>query len=183
MGSVRIGGQRQSGELRVGQAFVGIPTLRRQRGQATGLNLAGRGRDPSEVKRMADEEAGTRSLRSGRPGRCRSRGDPAERSSKAPGWYPSPTNPTDQIYWDGQGWTARSRWTAGQGMDSGGRCARRGDGRLESTTLRAPPVGKSVCPDGPPGPGRPGFTSTWASSCSWSAGSPSCTGPSASGCT
>ena len=36
-------------------------------------------------------------------------------SSKAPGWYPSPTNPADQIYWDGEGWTARRRWTAGKG--------------------------------------------------------------------
>ena len=37
-------------------------------------------------------------------------GDP-----KAPGWYPSRTNPSDQTYWDGHSWTARRRWTAGQG--------------------------------------------------------------------
>jgi hypothetical protein len=35
--------------------------------------------------------------------------------SKSPGWHPSPTNPADQIYWDGQNWTARRRWTAGKG--------------------------------------------------------------------
>ncbi len=34
---------------------------------------------------------------------------------KAPGWYPTPSNPTDQNYWDGQNWTARRRWTAGKG--------------------------------------------------------------------
>lgn len=31
------------------------------------------------------------------------------------GWYPSRTNPSDQTYWDGLNWTARRRWTAGQG--------------------------------------------------------------------
>jgi len=34
---------------------------------------------------------------------------------KAPGWYPTRTNPNDQTYWDGQDWTARRRWTAGKG--------------------------------------------------------------------
>jgi hypothetical protein len=36
-------------------------------------------------------------------------------SPKAPGWYPSRTNPSDQTYWDGQNWTARRRWTTGKG--------------------------------------------------------------------
>lgn len=36
-------------------------------------------------------------------------------SPKAPGWYPSRANPSDQTYWDGQNWTARRRWTAGTG--------------------------------------------------------------------
>ena len=36
-------------------------------------------------------------------------------SPKAPGWYPSRTNPSDQTYWDGQNWTGRRRWTAGKG--------------------------------------------------------------------
>ena len=34
---------------------------------------------------------------------------------KAPGWYPTRTNPNDQTYWDGQDWTARRRWTSGKG--------------------------------------------------------------------
>jgi len=34
---------------------------------------------------------------------------------KAPGWYPTRTNPNDQTYWDGQDWTARRRWTTGKG--------------------------------------------------------------------
>ena len=38
-----------------------------------------------------------------------------ESNPKAPGWYPTPSNPTDQNYWDGQNWTARRRWTAGKG--------------------------------------------------------------------
>ncbi len=34
---------------------------------------------------------------------------------KAPGWYPSRSTPNDQTYWDGESWTARRRWTTGQG--------------------------------------------------------------------
>jgi len=34
---------------------------------------------------------------------------------KAPGWYPTRTNPSDQNYWDGQNWTGRRRWTTGKG--------------------------------------------------------------------
>jgi hypothetical protein len=34
---------------------------------------------------------------------------------KAPGWYPDRTSPSDQSYWDGQTWTAKRRWTAGEG--------------------------------------------------------------------
>jgi hypothetical protein len=30
----------------------------------------------------------------------------------APGWYPVPDLPNDQLYWDGMGWTSRRRWTA-----------------------------------------------------------------------
>ncbi len=33
---------------------------------------------------------------------------------KGPGWYPVGENPNDQVYWDGQSWTARRRW-AGAG--------------------------------------------------------------------
>jgi hypothetical protein len=36
-------------------------------------------------------------------------------SPKAPGWYPDRVSPTDQAYWDGQTWTARRRWTGGNG--------------------------------------------------------------------
>lgn len=41
-------------------------------------------------------------------------GMPAQRP-KEPGWYPSRTNPNDQMYWDGDGWIARRRWTGGGG--------------------------------------------------------------------
>jgi hypothetical protein len=34
---------------------------------------------------------------------------------KSPGWYPDRATPNDQSYWDGQNWTARRRWTSGQG--------------------------------------------------------------------
>ncbi len=36
-------------------------------------------------------------------------------SPKAPGWYPDPASPSDQSYWDGLNWTAKRRWTSGQG--------------------------------------------------------------------
>jgi hypothetical protein len=36
-------------------------------------------------------------------------------SPKASGWYPDRSSPSDQMYWDGQSWTARRRWTAGNG--------------------------------------------------------------------
>ncbi len=36
-------------------------------------------------------------------------------SPKAPGWYPTRANPSDQTYWDGEDWTARRRWTTGKG--------------------------------------------------------------------
>lgn len=34
---------------------------------------------------------------------------------KAPGWYPAPSNPSDQTYWDGHNWAARRRWTGANG--------------------------------------------------------------------
>jgi len=37
-----------------------------------------------------------------------------------PGWYPMRTNPNDQAYWDGEGWTARRRWMAGRGWVESG---------------------------------------------------------------
>ena len=42
-------------------------------------------------------------------------GQGAGSSPKAPGWYPTRTNPSDQNYWDGQNWTGRRRWTTGKG--------------------------------------------------------------------
>lgn len=61
---------------------------------------------------MAEEEAG-----SPQPVVSDSDGAPSESEAapKALGWYPSRTNPTDQMYWDGHDWTARRRWTAGKG--------------------------------------------------------------------
>src|ERR1700684_1808085 len=38
-----------------------------------------------------------------------------EANPKSPGWYPDRASPNDQSYWDGQNWTARRRWTSGQG--------------------------------------------------------------------
>ena len=37
---------------------------------------------------------------------------PALAPGKAPGWYPAPDNVNSQLYWDGQAWVARQRWTA-----------------------------------------------------------------------
>ena len=59
-------------------------------------------------------------------------------SPKAPGWYPTRANPSDQTYWDGQSWTARRRWTTGTGLDSGGRRPRRG-----ASASRAPAPGRA----------------------------------------
>jgi hypothetical protein len=39
---------------------------------------------------------------------------------KAPGWYPTRANPSDQTYWDGENWTARRRWTTGKGWVEAG---------------------------------------------------------------
>ena len=62
---------------------------------------------------MADEEARQRAVR------CRDRTGRGlggtEASPKAPGWYPDRASPSDQSYWDGQNWTAKRRWTSGQG--------------------------------------------------------------------
>ena len=41
-------------------------------------------------------------------------------SPKAPGWYPTRANPSDQTYWDGANWTARRRWTTGNGWVESG---------------------------------------------------------------
>jgi len=41
-------------------------------------------------------------------------------SPKAPGWYPTRANPSDQTYWDGESWTARRRWTTGRGWVESG---------------------------------------------------------------
>src|ERR1700722_16961517 len=62
--------------------------------------------------RMAEEEPETAQPVLADPGVALSG---AGVSPKAPGWYPSRTNPSDQTYWDGQNWTARRRWTAGTG--------------------------------------------------------------------
>jgi hypothetical protein len=45
---------------------------------------------------------------------------PAGTSPKDPGWYPTRTNPNEQVYWDGQSWTARRRWKAGKGWEETG---------------------------------------------------------------
>ncbi len=55
---------------------------------------------------------------------------------KTPGWYPSRSTPNDQTYWDGESWTARRRWTAGQGWLVAG------DAPGDATTdASAPPSG------------------------------------------
>jgi hypothetical protein len=62
------------------------------------------------VVQVADETTGTGSPDQYAPSSGSAGGNP-----KAPGWYPDRANPNDQAYWDGQDWTARRRWTAGQG--------------------------------------------------------------------
>jgi len=61
---------------------------------------------------MNDEETGT-TVPVG-PGPDAGEGA-AGSTPKAPGWYPTRTNPSDQNYWDGQNWTGRRRWTTGKG--------------------------------------------------------------------
>src|SRR4051794_21054262 len=41
--------------------------------------------------------------------------DPAP--GTAAGWRPSTSNPNEELYWDGSGWTARRRWTAAGYLD------------------------------------------------------------------
>lgn len=58
---------------------------------------------------MAEEQAGTAPSVLGEQ-ELSAGGNP-----KTAGWYPSRSSPSDQTYWDGENWTARRRWTAGQG--------------------------------------------------------------------
>lgn len=37
---------------------------------------------------------------------------PALAPGKEPGWYPAADNPNSQLYWDGQAWAGRRKWTA-----------------------------------------------------------------------
>jgi len=61
---------------------------------------------------MDDEETGTTVPVGSAPNGGEGGAGP---NPKAPGWYPTRTNPSDQNYWDGQNWTGRRRWTTGQG--------------------------------------------------------------------
>ena len=58
---------------------------------------------------------------------------PAGSGPKAPGWYPTRANPSDQTYWDGETWTARRRWTTGQGW------VEAGDAPAGATSVAPPP--------------------------------------------
>jgi hypothetical protein len=58
----------------------------------------------------------------------------ARGNPKAPGWYPDRTSPSDQSYWDGQTWTAKRRWTAGEGWFVAG------DAPAEATGDSSPPL-------------------------------------------
>jgi hypothetical protein len=61
---------------------------------------------------MAEEDTGISTAASTEAGA----GEHAAGSGpRAPGWYPARANPSDQTFWDGQSWTARRRWTAGNG--------------------------------------------------------------------
>ena len=68
----------------------------------------------TEVVQVVDEDTGTPGVVSPEQYMGQS---PAGAGPKAPGWYPTRANPSDQTYWDGQGWTARRRWTTGKGWD------------------------------------------------------------------
>jgi hypothetical protein len=63
----------------------------------------------TEVVQVVDEETGTSGVVSSEQDTGQGAGP------KAPGWYPTRANPSDQTYWDGQDWTARRRWTTGKG--------------------------------------------------------------------
>jgi len=59
--------------------------------------------------------------------------------SADPGWYPAPDRANDQLYWDGTGWTARRRWTAGGYEDVGpANLAPQAAARQTATTTVAP---------------------------------------------
>ena len=75
-------------------------------------------------------------------------------SPKAPGWYPSRTNPNDQTYWDGQNWTARRRWTTGKGWVVAG------DAPAEAMTDSSPPAPGLACPPIPMSRAAPRSTAT-----------------------
>jgi hypothetical protein len=77
-------------------------------------------------------------------------------SPKAPGWYPSRTNPNDQTYWDGQNWSARRRWTTGKGW------VVVGDAPVEAVSDSNPPPGPRLSANpyvtAAPRSTAPGFT-------------------------
>jgi hypothetical protein len=41
------------------------------------------------------------------------------------GWHQLGSNPNEQMYWDGQSWTAFRRWTAGRGWSESANVTRR----------------------------------------------------------
>ena len=66
---------------------------------------------------MDNEETGTTVPVSSAPDAGQGAAGP---NPKAPGWYPTRANPSDQTYWDGENWTARRRWTTGKGWVEAG---------------------------------------------------------------
>jgi hypothetical protein len=65
---------------------------------------------------MVDDEAGTSAATESAPDLG---WHPVGANPKDPGWYPSGVNPNDQVYWDGQNWTGRRRWTVTGWVEQG----------------------------------------------------------------
>ena len=145
-------------------------------------NLARRATEPVGGEEMPDHEAGDAQPIVADQGDAFG-GDGGGGGAKAPGWYPSPTiRPT------------RSTGTARTGRpDAGGPQERAGFWRemppMRRNLKRGHHPVERVCPPirtsrrRRPDQDPRDSPSTWASSCSLSAGSPSCTDPSANGYT
>ena len=69
---------------------------------------------------MVDEEAGTSAATENAPGPG---WHPVGANPTDPGWYPSGVNPNEQVYWDGQNWTAKRHWTVTGWVEEGAAAA------------------------------------------------------------
>ena len=143
-GSIRIGGQGQCRQLRVGQRLAGIHTLSVIAGQLPSRTMASHDRQIAgggEDGRGRGRERAACGVRAG-SGSGRRRSEP-ESTRVVPG----PRQPDDQSYWDGENWTAQKAVDARQGWIVAGDAPRRG-GRCEPAAPARPSVRQSLRPGG-----------------------------------